>query len=134
YRVREGGFSPLLLKPIHPIHNDLAENIIYKTLTMIVMLPAAIALTFIFDANIHPTLQNLALFIPALILAFMLRFMVEWTAALAAFWTTRTLAINRVYFAVSFFLAGRMSPLKLLPKSLRIASDWLPFRWMIAFP
>src|SRR5205814_1405455 len=60
--------------------------------------------------------------------------LVEWTAALAAFWTTRTLAINRVYFAVSFFLGGRMSPLKLLPGKLRLTADWLPFKWMISFP
>jgi len=134
YRVREGGFSPMLLKPIHPMHNDLAENLTYKTITMIVMIPAAVALIVIFDAHVRFTPQTLTLFIPALILAFMLRWLVEWTAALAAFWTTRTLAINRVYFAVSFFLGGRMSPLKLLPKPLRTAADWLPFRWMIAFP
>lgn len=134
YRIREGGFSPLLLKPIHPIHNDLAENITYKSLTMIVMLPAAIVLAVIFNAKMDLTAQRVALFVPALILAFALRWFVEWTMALAAFWTTRTLAINRVYFAISFFLAGRMAPLKLLPAPLRTAAEWLPFRWMIAFP
>ena len=134
YRVREGGFSPMLLKPIHPIHNDLAENLTYKTITMIVMLPAAVVLAIVFNATIHPTAQAIILFVPALVLAFMLRWFVEWTAALAAFWTTRTLAINRVYFALSFFLAGRMSPLKLLPRPFRIAAEWMPFRWMIAFP
>jgi ABC-2 type transport system permease protein len=134
YRVREGGFSPLLLKPIHPIHNDLAENLTYKTITSIVMLPAAIVLGIVFNASIHPTSQQILLFIPTLLLAFILRWFVEWTFALAAFWTTRTLAVNRVYLALSLFLAGRMSPLKLLPEPLRIAADWLPFKWMIAFP
>src|SRR5512136_1304761 len=33
YRVREGNFSFALLRPVHPIHSDLADNISSKLIT-----------------------------------------------------------------------------------------------------
>jgi ABC-2 type transport system permease protein len=33
-RVRRGDFSPLLLRPIHPIIADIADNLAYKALTL----------------------------------------------------------------------------------------------------
>src|SRR2546423_7855211 len=38
YRVRDGALSAMLLRPLHPIHADLAETLATKLLTMIVML------------------------------------------------------------------------------------------------
>ena len=134
FRVRTGAFSPLLLKPVHPIHKDIADNIAYKLLTLVVMVPAAIILSLVF----HPTFTTepwaVLLFIPALVLAFLVRFLVEWTLAMAAFWTTRVGAINQMYFVVSLFLAGQMAPLALLPYPLQVLASILPFRWMVAFP
>src|SRR3712207_3333798 len=34
WRVRQGTFSPQLLRPIHPIHKDVADNLAYKFLTL----------------------------------------------------------------------------------------------------
>jgi ABC-2 type transport system permease protein len=73
-------------------------------------------------------------FIPALILAFLVRFLLEWTLALAAFWTTRVNAINQVYFILMLFLAGQIAPLTLFPQWIQILADILPFRWMLGFP
>jgi len=67
-------------------------------------------------------------------LAFLVRFLVEWTLALAAFWTTRMSAINQMYFVVTLFLSGQVAPLSLFPVPLQIVASLLPFRWMIAFP
>lgn len=134
FRIKDGGFSPLLLRPVHPIHADLASNITYKILMLAVMLPVAAVLAFLFDAPIHPDGQTAALFLVALFLAFVLRSLFEWTMALAGFWFTRMLAFNRVYYSIIIFLSGRMAPVALLPGPLRTASAWLPFRWMVSFP
>jgi viologen exporter family transport system permease protein len=69
-----------------------------------------------------------------LILAFLLRFLVDWTLAQAAFWTTRVGAINQVYFVLMLFLSGQIAPLSLFPRPVQILADILPFRWMIGFP
>ncbi len=38
YRIREGMLSPALLRPVHPIHADIAENISSKLISLPVML------------------------------------------------------------------------------------------------
>jgi ABC-2 type transport system permease protein len=134
YRVQQGQFSFLLLRPVHPIHGDLAENLAHKAVMQVALLPMLVGLALLFRPRFELEPWSLALFVPALALAFALRFVVEWTLALACFWTTRIMAVNQTYFAVLFFLSGRVAPVELLPASLQSAADVLPFRWMIAFP
>ena len=134
YRVQQGQFAFLLLRPVHPIHGDLAENLAHKLVMQVALLPMLGALALVFEPRFAVEPWALALFLPALALAFALRFVVEWTLALACFWTTRIQAVNQAYFAVLFFLSGRVAPLALLPDWMRALADALPFRFMIAFP
>jgi ABC-2 type transport system permease protein len=133
-RVRTGSFSPLLLRPAHPIHADLADNFVYKMLTFPIMLLAAAGLCLNFNVMPHPPLWACFAYVPALALSFAMRFTVEWTLALAAFWTTRTRAVNTVYILAGVFLSGRMAPLAVLPPGLRAVALALPFRLWISFP
>jgi ABC-2 type transport system permease protein len=134
FRVQQGQFSFLLLRPVHPIHGDLAENLAHKAVMQVVLLPVVGLLALVFTPRIPYDPWALALFLPALALAFALRFVVEWTLALACFWTTRIMAVNQTYFAVLFFLSGRVAPIALLPQGVQWAADVLPFRWMVSFP
>ncbi len=133
YFIQMGQFSFVLLRPLHPIHADLADNLAYKAVMLVVMLPAATVLWLVF----HPRFEwgpGMLLALPAVALGFALRFLVEWTLALAAFWTTRVTAVNQIYFAVMMFLSGRVAPIELLPVPLRHVADALPFYWMVGFP
>lgn len=134
YRVRHGDLSFLLLRPLHPIHTDIVDNLSSKVLTLPLILVSAGVLALAFKPAFHTRLWAAAAFLPALALAFLLRFLVEWTLALAAFWTTRVGAINQGYYVASLFLAGQVAPLALLPGPVRIVASVLPFRWMISFP
>jgi ABC-2 type transport system permease protein len=134
YRIRQGSFSFALLKPVHPIHADIADNISSKMVSLPVMLLAAVALAVIFRPTLATTVWAAALFLPALVLAFLVRFLVEWTLALAAFWTTRVDAINQLYFIASLFLSGQIAPLALMPLPIRTVAAILPFRWTVGFP
>ena len=89
YRVKSGTLSSLLLRPIHPIHKDISDNIAYKVLTSVVVFPIAVILAYIFNATFHWQLSTVLAFIPALLLAAAIRFITGWTLAQAAFWTTR---------------------------------------------
>ena len=53
YIIRQGKLSPRLLRPMHPIHADIAENISFKVLTMIVMVPTTIALILSVQSNLE---------------------------------------------------------------------------------
>jgi ABC-2 type transport system permease protein len=106
----------------------------YKLLTLTVLLPtvALLALTFRPALNITPWAA--AAFVPALLLGFGVRFLVEWTLALAAFCTTRVSALNQLYYVATLFLSGQLAPLSLFPEPIRVLAALLPFRWMVAFP
>jgi ABC-2 type transport system permease protein len=134
WRVRHGFFSPMLLRPIHPIHNDVAENLTFKALTFTVVVPVALFLLVSFGATADTQPWHVLAFIPALLLAMLLRFVVEWTLALVAFWVTQTAAINQAYWVVVLFLSGQVAPLTLLPGAIQVIATALPFRWMVAFP
>jgi ABC-2 type transport system permease protein len=133
-RIRQGAFSPLLLRPVHPIHADISENVTYKLLTFVVMVPATIVLVLVFRPTLHPTPWAVAAFVPALLLAFVLRFVLEWTISMVAFWVSRMSAIDQMYYVAVLFLSGQVAPLTLFPTPVRIIASALPFRWMVSFP
>jgi ABC-2 type transport system permease protein len=134
YRIREGMLSPALLRPVHPIHADIAENISSKLISLPVMLLIAAGLALIFKPTATFQPWAMLVFIPAIFLAFLVRFLVEWTMAQAAFWTTRVSAINQVYFVLILFLSGQIAPLSLFPQPIQVLANILPFHWMIGFP
>jgi len=134
YRIREGYLSFALLKPVHPIHSDIADNLSSKLITLPILLVVAGGLALAFRPTATLSLWAGLTFIPVLLLAFLVRFLLEWTLALAAFWTTRVSAINQVYFVLILFLSGQIAPLSLFPRWLQIVAGVLPFRWMLSFP
>lgn len=135
WRIRTGSFSPILLRPIHPIHNDISENLSFKLLGLVGIIPAAIILGVVFDADFGGTTPlHVLAFIPALLLAMALRFIVEWTLALAAFWLTKVSAINNLFDVFFLFLGGQFAPLDVMPEWIRTLSLLSPFPWSIAFP
>ncbi len=134
YRIREGLLSVALLKPVHPIHSDIADNVSSKVITLPFMLLIAAGLALIFHPLAAPAPWALLASLPALLLAFLVRFLVEWSLALAAFWTTRVSAINQAYFVLMLFLSGQIAPLSLFPAPIQAVAAVLPFRWIIGFP
>ena len=130
WRIRSGEFSSMLLKPIHPIHSDIADNLGYKILTLVILVPAAVLLSVLFKPAFEFRAAALGLAAVSLVIAYFLRMFVDWGFALSAFWTTRTSALNQIYFLVMLFCSGRLAPLELLPHWLERVSWYLPFRWI----
>jgi ABC-2 type transport system permease protein len=134
YRIREGNFSFTLLRPVHPIHSDIADNVSSKLITTPSMIVVAVVLSLVFHVSLAPQPWAIALFFPALFLAFAIRFLLEWTLAMLAFWTTRVGAANQTYFVLMLFLSGQFAPLTLLPAPVQVLANILPFRWLISYP
>ncbi|MDQ6669187.1 MAG: ABC-2 family transporter protein [Chloroflexota bacterium] len=133
-RVRRGEFSPLLLRPIHPIFADIADNLAYKALTVPLLGLATFGLVTGFQPLLDPPGWALAAFAPALLLAFVVRFLNGWMLALSAFWLTRTQALIQAYLLLLLFLGGQAMPLSLLPDWVQTVAWLSPFRWILAFP
>jgi len=133
-RVRRGDFSPLLLRPVHPVVGDVAENLAYKTHTTPMLALATLVLIVTFAPRVATPPWAAAAAVPALLLAFAVRFVTTWTVALAAFWLTRTQAVAQAYLLVLLFLGGEAAPLALLPDWAQAAAWVSPFPWMLGFP
>jgi ABC-2 type transport system permease protein len=134
YRIQQGFLAFELLRPVHPLHADLADNLAYKLVMLAVLLPAGALIAWSFEPRFAAGAAHWLLFAPALVLALLLRFLSEWTLALLAFWTTRTQALNQIYFSLLVFFSGRVAPVALLPLGLGELAKALPFYWMVGFP
>lgn len=134
YRIRTGMMSGVLLRPIHPMHYDLVESNTQKVTSLFVLIPIMIAIGFLFQARIAPPLWSAMAFIPALILAALLRFFYQYAFSMVAFWTDRIDGMWQVYMTMQTFLGGILAPLVLMPHPIQTLAALLPFRWALSFP
>ncbi|WCK53180.1 ABC-2 family transporter protein [Aneurinibacillus sp. Ricciae_BoGa-3] len=133
--IREGTFSYHIVRPLHPVHWAIAENIVYKGLFLVILIPVwIITALFVPALRLHLSGTQWLLFIAALLLGAAIRFMFSYTFGLLGFWITKVTAIYSMFEAVSLFFSGRIAPLSLLPPVMQQISFVLPFRYMIGFP
>ena len=133
--VIEGRLSPRLLQPIDPVWYHVAGHFSER----FARLPFALALIAMFfvvypQAFWIPSLSNILLFALAAIFAFALRFIIQYTFALFAFWTERASAIESVWFLLYLFLSGLIAPLEMFPPEVREVLLWTPFPYLVHFP
>jgi len=134
WRVKEGQWSPMLLRPIHPIHDDFAFLLGHKSLDLILLVPILTGLWFAFQPDLNPTWWQIGLFVVACLLGYFVRSIWQWALGLATFWFVRVRAIFDLYFAFELLLSGRIVPLDLLPDWAQTAANFLPYQWSFAFP
>lgn len=133
--IREGGFSHQILRPLHPVHWAIAENLVYKGFFLAILLPIWILLSFFLPVlRLHLSGSQWIFFLLAVLLGAALRFTFGYMCGLLGFWVTKVTAIYGMFEAVSLFFSGRIAPLSLLPPFMQQISLFLPFRYMIGFP
>lgn len=134
YRIREGQFSGWLVKPIHPIHYDLASFAGQKIPWLVLYLPIAVALSLVFHPALDPSALEAVVFVVAIWGAYVIRSMNSFALGMVTFWTTRVGAIFQVWFLAELLLSGRLLPLPLMPHWAQALAAWLPFKWTFYFP
>jgi ABC-2 type transport system permease protein len=133
--VVEGRLSPKLLQPIDPVWHHVAAHVAER----FARLPFTILLILLFfvlypQAAWLPSWQSLLLASLSITLAFILRFLIQYTFALCAFWTERATALEQFWFLFYLFLSGMVAPLDVFPESIRNILFWTPFPYLIYFP
>jgi len=134
WRIREGELSAALLRPIHPLHDDLAGFAGWKFVTILLWLPIAAVLWILFDPVLDPTLLEAAVFSVAIWGAYLIRTMFLSSLGMITFWTTRVSAIFELFIAFELLLSGRLVPLPLMPDWAEDVAAVLPFQWSFYFP
>jgi viologen exporter family transport system permease protein len=134
WRIREGQLSGQLLKPLHPIHYDLAGFAGWKFVVILLWLPIATLLTIAFKPTLNIAFLKVAVFFFAIWGAYLIRSMVVTILGMVTFWTTRVSALFELFFVTELLLSGRLVPLSLMPAWVEGVARYLPFQWTFQFP
>lgn len=134
WRIREGQLSGFLLRPMHPLHNDIGWFGGSKVVIVALWLPVAAALVLIFKPTLDPSVLEGVVFFFAIWGAYLIRTMFMSVMGMLCFWTTRGAAVFDLYMTSELLLSGRLVPLPLMPDWAETIAAFLPFQWAFFFP
>jgi ABC-2 type transport system permease protein len=133
--IRTGGLSARLLRPLHPLHYDLARTLASRPLqALLVGPPIALALYLYPGPQLDLAPVNVVQVLLATFLALLLEFFFQYAIGLTAFWTSQAVAFHEVWFFIKALGSGYVIPLALMPEGIRNALRWTPFPLMLSFP
>jgi ABC-2 type transport system permease protein len=134
WRIRQGELSAALLRPMHPLHDDLAGFGGMKPVVILLWLPVAAVLWIAFDPVLAPTPRECVVFFFAIWGAYLIRTMFMSMLGMITFWTTRVSAVFELFIAAELLLSGRLVPMPLMPDWAQDIAAFLPFQWSFYFP
>ncbi|MEW6717704.1 MAG: ABC-2 family transporter protein [Chloroflexota bacterium] len=134
--INTGRLSLLLLRPLDSISYyffiDLAATLPYSL--MGIGLIAGFVVLLRIDL-VHPnSFWTFSLFVIAVILGYLLSFIIGILRAIPTFWLENTSGFNQLLDWVIMIFSGSLIPLSVLPPSLQHLSLWLPFQYLVFFP
>jgi len=134
-QIVEGKLSPRLLQPLDPVWHHLAEHVSERLARMPFVLLLLILFFVLYpQAFWLPSFGSFVLFAIAVVLAFALRFSIQYTIAMLAFWTERAYALENFFSLFYLFLSGTIAPIEVFPPSVRAVVLCTPFPYLINFP
>lgn len=133
-RFQDGSLADWLLRPVHPVHDDLAGGFGYNLPRAVLTIPLTAALVVAFEPDLSPRPLAVAVCVVSIALAYVLRSLTFTLVGSVGFWTTQVDAASRIYIAAETLLSGRMVPIVLFPAWLATTAEWLPFRYTFGFP
>ena len=120
WRIREGNLSMELMRPMHPIHNDIAYFSGWKFVVIILWLPIAAFPNLGFQTNLRLHVDgSCSSFSSRSGARYLIRTMLLSLLGMITFWTTRVSAIFELYFGFELILSGRLVPMTLMPHGCR---------------
>lgn len=132
--IRVGHLSDWLLRPLPVMFEAIASDVAMKMVCAPFAIAVTVTLVFFLHPAIHFSLQSVLFFLPAFLLAQVLRFLMAYSLALLALWNSRADALLGLNDSLVFLLAGQVAPIALLPGALRTLATILPYRYMLGFP
>jgi ABC-2 type transport system permease protein len=134
YRIREGELTRDLLRPVLPLHYDIAYFAGWKVVVIVLWIPLALGLSLVFHPTLSPTALEVVVFFLAIWGAYLIRTMFQEALGMLCFWTTRGAAIFDLWMTTELLLSGRLVPLPLMPHWVQEISRFLPFQWAFYYP
>lgn len=135
FQVNEGKLSPLLLQPIDPVWRHVARHVMERITRSPFLLVILVTFFVLYeDARWSPGIDQILLGTAATMLAFALRFVMQYTFALLAFWTERATSVENLWFLLYVAMSGMLGPLDLFPDYAKQIAIYSPFPYLIYYP
>ncbi|WP_204103533.1 MULTISPECIES: ABC-2 family transporter protein [Spirulina sp. CCY15215] len=133
--VVQGKLSFRLLQPMDPAWHHVAQHISerFARFPFVVVLLALFFLLYPQSFWV-PDGKQILLGAIATVIAFSLRFLLQYTSAMLSFWTERASAIEQFFFLFYLFFAGYIAPLDVFPPLVKAIAQWTPFPYLLYFP
>jgi ABC-2 type transport system permease protein len=133
--VVEGKLSSRLLQPLDPGWHYFASHLGER----FARVPFAFVLVGLFfwlypQAFWLPSVGDFLLGALATVLAFVLRYVMQYTVSMLAFWIEKASAIEQIWFLIYLFFSGVVAPLEVFPPLARQIVEWTPLPYLVYFP
>jgi ABC-2 type transport system permease protein len=135
HQIRTGSLSPLLLRPLNPLYNNLIQTLCAIPFRMGVLLPI-LAMFAWFRPEIArtPSLTQLLFGLLSLCLAFCLSWLIQACMGLLSFWFEQSTGLFTFWLVLYSLFGGYVIPLDLLPQIAHTIANYLPFQATLAAP
>jgi ABC-2 type transport system permease protein len=147
FHVVSGRLSPLLLQPMDPAWRWVTEHLGEQLARLPFSALLVVLAIWLFPAAIDgedggiwlPSIGDIVLALIATYAAFALRFLLQYSLSLLAFWVERVGAFERVLFTAYLFLSGMLAPLEVfrgtpVKETVYSIAMWTPFPYVLWFP
>ncbi len=136
-QIRNGEIKKYLVQPIDLLEFLLLSRLAHKlAYYAVAVLPFALVFFICrgYFVDGWPAWDQLAGFLAALLMSFLLGFFLEASIGLIGFWFLEVSSLLFVYMLVNFFLSGHMFPLDMLPDPWGRLVDLLPLKYLAYYP
>lgn len=135
-KINQGDLSNDLLRPMNALLGFFAEDIGDKTMNILFSIGELGLVIFL----LHPPLffqthvVSIMLSIVAIGIAVLLYFLFGLLLSCIAFWSPEVWAPRFLFFSIVTFFSGVFFPLDILPRTLYLILQLLPFSYLLYFP
>ncbi len=135
WEVRQGTLAMRLLRPIHPIVSYATGNLAALPMRSLVTLPVVAIIFLIGVQGAFPSDPRLwALWCLAMLGGWLITFFANIAIGSLSLYMESSIKVMDIWLAGFFVFSGYLYPLDMFPDFVRIASEWLPFRYQIGVP
>jgi ABC-2 type transport system permease protein len=133
-RVSSGDILRYLTKPADFLPQFFAEALGDGIVNCVTIGLPSLIVAFLLSGAGFPTPANVLLFVPAVLIAFLLNFFIDFLTGLSVFLTQSISGISMAKETTVMVLSGALVPLAFYPEGIRRVLEWLPFQALYNTP
>lgn len=134
--IREGRISSFLLRPVNYLGYRaslfLSSRVVYAGVALLPL--AAVGWWLPGEMRMPGDGVTWAVFFLSVAMAAALQFLIAFVLATLAFWVLEISTLVFILYSFEYFLSGRIFPIDVLPPTLRMILNALPFPYELYFP